>query len=60
MKGRPHDITYFITVTLQCIAGLFIHTEVIGFWYFVHRPDSKQLEYKKHDVSETGSASVLM
>jgi hypothetical protein len=26
---------------------------------FVHRPDSKELEEKKHDVSETGSVSVL-
>jgi hypothetical protein len=29
-----------------------------GFLNFVHRPDSKELEDKKHDVSETGSVSV--
>jgi hypothetical protein len=26
---------------------------------FVHRPDSKELEDKKHHVSETGSVSIL-
>jgi hypothetical protein len=26
---------------------------------FVHRPDSKEVEDKKQDVSETGSLSVL-
>jgi hypothetical protein len=31
---------------------------IIGFLDFVHRPGSKKLE-EKHDVSETGSVSVL-
>jgi hypothetical protein len=31
---------------------------ITGFSDFVHRPDSKQLQ-EKHDVSETGSVSVL-
>jgi hypothetical protein len=31
----------------------------MGFSDLVNRPDSKELEDKKHDVSETGSVSVL-
>jgi hypothetical protein len=30
-----------------------------GFSDFVQRPDSKELEDKKQDVSETGTVSVL-
>jgi hypothetical protein len=30
-----------------------------GFSNIVHHPNSKELEDKKHDISETGSVSIL-
>jgi hypothetical protein len=40
------------------IQHLTVFHRITGFSDFVHRPDSKYLE-EKHDVSETGSVSVL-
>jgi hypothetical protein len=45
-----------LTDIAKCKA-IEIH-RITGFSDFVHRPDSKQLE-EKHDISETGSLSVL-
>jgi hypothetical protein len=36
-----------------------ISYKINGFSDVVHRPDSKVLEDKKHDVSETGPVSVV-
>jgi hypothetical protein len=38
---------------------VYLTHRINGFSDFVHRPDSKELEDEKHDVSETGSVSVL-
>jgi hypothetical protein len=38
---------------------LILTNGINGFSDFVHRPGSKELEDKKHDVSETGSVSVV-
>jgi hypothetical protein len=47
----------YIVVPCQLILPIVV-SSITGFSDFVHCSDSKQLE-EKHDVSETGSVSVL-
>jgi hypothetical protein len=44
------------TTSLQSMSRIF---RDIGFSDFIHRPGIKKQTKEKHDVSETGSVSVL-
>jgi hypothetical protein len=59
-KSYPQSLAYKISITISRFSGILTMTyNTETYWIFGLFPSSGILENRKHDVSETGSVSVL-